>query len=145
MSSLLYQPRMMMDDDECGAIGEMIGMGSRSTRRKPAPVLLCSPQIPQDFARARTQAAAVGSRRLRPGPHERCVDGRCNARRCVRCSLTSHYTDGTTRPTCVDRSARCNAHCIFDFLGHATTDVRSCAVRCSVTQSALELFTRPLV
>jgi hypothetical protein len=44
---LLYQPGMMMKDDECGAVSGMrIGRGSRSTRRKPAPVLLCPPQIP---------------------------------------------------------------------------------------------------
>jgi hypothetical protein len=42
---LLYQPRMI-DDDECEAFGGMrIGRGNRSTRRKSAPVLLC-PQIP---------------------------------------------------------------------------------------------------
>jgi hypothetical protein len=41
----------------------MIGRGKRSTRRKPAPVLLCSPQTPHD-ARTRTRAAAVGSQRL---------------------------------------------------------------------------------
>jgi hypothetical protein len=31
------------DDDECGAVGEIIiGKGNRSTRRKPAPVKICS-------------------------------------------------------------------------------------------------------
>jgi hypothetical protein len=35
------------DDDECEAVGEIrIGRGSRSARRKPATVTLCSPQIP---------------------------------------------------------------------------------------------------
>jgi hypothetical protein len=29
---------MMMDDNECGAIGEMLGRGNQSTWRKPAPV-----------------------------------------------------------------------------------------------------------
>jgi hypothetical protein len=39
---LLYQPRMIGDDD-CGEIGGMkIGMGNRSTRRKPALVPLLS-------------------------------------------------------------------------------------------------------
>jgi hypothetical protein len=53
------------DDDECGTVGGMrIGRGNRSTRRKPAPVPLCSPQIPHDQAWARTRAAAVGNRRL---------------------------------------------------------------------------------
>jgi hypothetical protein len=47
---LLYQPRMFDDDDECGAVGGMrIGRGNRSTRRKPAPVPLCPPQIPHDL------------------------------------------------------------------------------------------------
>jgi hypothetical protein len=41
----------------------MIGRGSRSTRRKPAPVPLCPPQIPH-AARTRTRAVAVGSQRL---------------------------------------------------------------------------------
>jgi hypothetical protein len=61
---LLYQPQMI-DDDECGAVGGMrIGKGNRSTRRKPAPVPLCPPQIPHHLAWARTRAAVVGSRRL---------------------------------------------------------------------------------
>jgi hypothetical protein len=41
-----------------------IGRGNRITWRKPAPVPLCPPQIPHDLSRARTRAAAVGSRRL---------------------------------------------------------------------------------
>jgi hypothetical protein len=45
---LLYQPRMI--DDDYGVVGGMrIGRGNRSTRRKPAPVSLCSPQIPHDL------------------------------------------------------------------------------------------------
>jgi hypothetical protein len=45
---LLYQPRMI--DDDYGAVGGMrIGRGNRSTRRKPAPVPLCPPQIPHDL------------------------------------------------------------------------------------------------
>jgi hypothetical protein len=55
---LLYQPHMTEDDDDCGAIGGMrIGSGNRSTRRKPTPVTLCSPQIPHDLTGARTRAA----------------------------------------------------------------------------------------
>jgi hypothetical protein len=51
-----------MIDDECGAVGGMrIGRENRSTRRKPAPVPLCPPQIPHDLTWARTRAAAVGS------------------------------------------------------------------------------------
>jgi hypothetical protein len=53
------------DDDECGAVSRMkIGGGNRRTRRKPAPVPLCPPQIPHDLTWPRTRAAAVGSRRL---------------------------------------------------------------------------------
>jgi hypothetical protein len=63
-SDLLYQPRIMMDDGECGAVGGIIGSGNRSTRRKPAPVRLCPPQIPDYLTRARTRAAAVGRHRL---------------------------------------------------------------------------------
>jgi hypothetical protein len=37
---------------------------NRSTRRKPAPVPLCPPQIPRDLAWARTRSAAVEIRRL---------------------------------------------------------------------------------
>jgi hypothetical protein len=60
---LLYQPRMI--DDECGAVGGMrIGRGNRSTRRKPAPLPLCLPQIPHDLTWDRTRTAAVGSQRL---------------------------------------------------------------------------------
>jgi hypothetical protein len=52
---LLYQPRMI-DDDECGAAGRTrIGRGNRSTRIKSAPVPLCPPQIPHDLTLARTR------------------------------------------------------------------------------------------
>jgi hypothetical protein len=61
---LLYQPRMI-DDDDYEAVGGMrIDRGYRSTRRKPAPVPLCPPQIPHDLTLDRTRAAAVGSQRL---------------------------------------------------------------------------------
>jgi hypothetical protein len=43
-TGLLYQSRMIGDGD-CGKIGGMIGKGNRSTRRKPAPAPLSSPQI----------------------------------------------------------------------------------------------------
>jgi hypothetical protein len=47
---LLYQPRMIDDDDDYGAVGGMrIGRVNRSTRRKPAPMPLCPPQIPHDL------------------------------------------------------------------------------------------------
>jgi hypothetical protein len=41
-----------------------IGKGNQSTRRSPAPVPLCPPQIPHDLTWDRTRAAAVGSQRL---------------------------------------------------------------------------------
>jgi hypothetical protein len=65
---LLYQLRMI-NYDECEAVGGMrIGRENRSTRRKPAPVSLCPPQIPHDLTRAPTRAAEVGSRRLTARP-----------------------------------------------------------------------------
>jgi hypothetical protein len=61
---LLYQPRMI-DDDDYGAVGGMkIGRRNRSTRRKPDPVSLCPPQIPHNLTWDRTRSAAVGSQRL---------------------------------------------------------------------------------
>jgi hypothetical protein len=61
---LFCQPQMI-DDGDCGAIGGMkIGRGNRSTRRKPAPVPLCTPQIPHDLTWTRIQGAAVGRWRL---------------------------------------------------------------------------------
>jgi hypothetical protein len=61
---LLYQPRMMMDDNECRAYGGVLCKENRSTRRKPAPVPLCPPQIPHNLTRARIWVAEVGIRRL---------------------------------------------------------------------------------
>jgi hypothetical protein len=52
-----------LDDYDDVEIGGMIGRGSRSTRRKPAPVPLCPPQTPH-AGRTRSRAAAVGSQRL---------------------------------------------------------------------------------
>jgi hypothetical protein len=52
------------DDEEYGAIGGMLGKGSRSTRRKPAPLLLSPQQIQHNLTRTRTRAASIGSRRL---------------------------------------------------------------------------------
>jgi hypothetical protein len=64
ISGLLYKHHMI-DEGDCEAVGGMkIGRGNRSTRRKPAPVPLCPPQIPHDQTRSRTQATAVGSQRL---------------------------------------------------------------------------------
>jgi hypothetical protein len=51
----------MLDEDDCGAIGEMkIGRGNRSTRRKPAPAPFCPPKIPHDHTRARTPGRRGG-------------------------------------------------------------------------------------
>jgi hypothetical protein len=50
-----------LGDYDDGEIGGLIGRGS--TRRKPAPVHLCPPQIPH-AARTRTRPAAVRSQRL---------------------------------------------------------------------------------
>jgi hypothetical protein len=47
-TGLLYQPRMIGGGDYGENGGIKIGRGNRSTRRKPAPVLLCPPQIPHD-------------------------------------------------------------------------------------------------
>jgi hypothetical protein len=65
-AGLLYQPRMIDDDDDdYGAVGGIrIGRGNRSTRRKPVPVPLYPPQIPHDLTCDQTRAAAVGSQRL---------------------------------------------------------------------------------
>jgi hypothetical protein len=61
---LLYQPQMI-DDGDCATIAGMkIGRGKRSTPRKPAPVLLCPPQIPHDLTWAQIWAAAMGSQQL---------------------------------------------------------------------------------
>jgi hypothetical protein len=50
---------------DCEEIGGMkIDRGNRSTGRKPAPASLCPPQIPHDWTRVWTRAAAVGSQRL---------------------------------------------------------------------------------
>jgi hypothetical protein len=55
---------MMIDDDECGAIGGMFGSETWNTRRKPAMMQLCSLQIPYIMTRDRTRDAAVGTQRL---------------------------------------------------------------------------------
>jgi hypothetical protein len=54
----------MTAKDESGEHSGMFGRGKRSARTQPVPVPLCPSQIPRDLSRARTRAAAVGSRRL---------------------------------------------------------------------------------
>jgi hypothetical protein len=60
---LLYQPRML-DNDKHGGIGGMVGKEGRSTRRKPAPLPLRPPQIPQGVSWTGTPAATLGSQKL---------------------------------------------------------------------------------
>jgi hypothetical protein len=58
-------PIVPAPDDECGAVcGMRIGRGNWSARRKPGSVPLYPPQISHDMTLARTQDAAVRSRRL---------------------------------------------------------------------------------
>jgi hypothetical protein len=67
-SGLLYQ-HLVIDGDDCGAVNGMnVLQGNRSTRRKPAPVTVCPPQIPLDLTRPRNRATAVGSWRLTTWP-----------------------------------------------------------------------------
>jgi hypothetical protein len=52
----------MIDDDACEPVGGMrIGRGN-STRRKPALVPRCPPQIPHELTWAQTRVAAMGIR-----------------------------------------------------------------------------------
>jgi hypothetical protein len=59
-TGLLYHLQMVIVEQ----LVEWNLAGNRSTGRKPASAPLCLPQIPHDQTRARTRAAAVGSRRL---------------------------------------------------------------------------------
>jgi hypothetical protein len=54
---LLYLRRMTM------SVEQSVGKENRSTRRKPAPLPLCPPQIPHDLTLARKREAAARSRR----------------------------------------------------------------------------------
>jgi hypothetical protein len=59
-TGLLYQPRMI-DDGDCGAVGEMkIRRGYRSTRRKPVPTLHRPPEIPHDLILGSKPGRRVG-------------------------------------------------------------------------------------
>jgi hypothetical protein len=62
-TGLLQQSRIMMYN-ECEAVDGMHGRGNRLSRRKPAPVPLCPPQIPHDLTLVRTLASEVERRRL---------------------------------------------------------------------------------
>jgi hypothetical protein len=51
--------------NEYDTVGGMrIGRGDRSTRRKPATMALCPPEIPHDVTWDRTRVAVVGNRQL---------------------------------------------------------------------------------
>jgi hypothetical protein len=63
-TGLFYQPQMTDDGDRGAIDGMKIGREYRSVRIKPAPALLCPPQIPHDHTRSQTRDATVGSRRL---------------------------------------------------------------------------------
>jgi hypothetical protein len=63
-TDLMYHPRMI-DDDGRGTVGGMrIGRGNWTTQKNFSPAPLCPPQIAHNLNRARTRAAAVGSRRI---------------------------------------------------------------------------------
>jgi hypothetical protein len=64
LTGLLYRARVI-DDDECGEVGGMrIGTVNQSTLRRPAPLLLCPPQIPYVLTWTLTRTAAEGSHLL---------------------------------------------------------------------------------
>jgi hypothetical protein len=64
ITGLLYQPQMI-DDGDCGAIdGMKIGRGTEVLGENLPQCQFYLPQISYDLTRARTRAAAVGSRRL---------------------------------------------------------------------------------
>jgi hypothetical protein len=57
-------PRWYLNGDCRAIVGMNICRGSRSTRRKPAPVPLCRPQTPHDQTLTGTRSSVVGSQRL---------------------------------------------------------------------------------
>jgi hypothetical protein len=71
-------PVPVKSDDECGAVGGMIGTGKCSTREKPARVALCPPQI-----QAGTWVAAVGSQRPIAWPPSDIINDTLKRRRCT--------------------------------------------------------------
>jgi hypothetical protein len=89
---LLYHSRMI--DDECGAVGEMrLGRGNRSTRKKPAPVLLGPPQLPHNLGS--NSGAAVGNQRLTAWAMARSSEYSVTTRVHYRASLS--YSDSTSQ------------------------------------------------
>jgi hypothetical protein len=67
------RPVVPAPGDYDGEIGGVICKGNRITRRKPAPMPLCPPQIPH-AARTRIRAAEVGSQRLTAWATVRSID-----------------------------------------------------------------------
>jgi hypothetical protein len=57
------RPTVPASGDYDGEIGKMMGRENRSTRKKPAPMPLCTPQTPH-AGWTQTRAAAVGIQRL---------------------------------------------------------------------------------
>jgi hypothetical protein len=56
---------LMIDDDDCGAIGVMrIDRGTGELEKEPAPMPLWPQQIPHDLTRTGTRFAAMESLRL---------------------------------------------------------------------------------
>jgi hypothetical protein len=84
---LLYQPRMIEDDDYGAVGGIRIGRGNRSTRRKPAPVPLCPPQVPHDLG------SNPGRRSGKPATN-RLSYGKANQwHNCRQCYCYCHVTE----------------------------------------------------
>jgi hypothetical protein len=85
--------------DECGAAGGMkIGRGNRSTRRKPAPVPHCSPQIPHDLG------SNPGPSRWKAGDQPPCY-GR------VECSSLCYFLQYPITPSPLLVQVFSSAHC----------------------------------
>jgi hypothetical protein len=60
-------PIVAARNEKYGAFGGIsFGRGNRSTRRKPAPMPFCLPQIPHDLIWVRMWVVAAGSWRLTP-------------------------------------------------------------------------------
>jgi hypothetical protein len=55
LKSYTIHESLMTGGDDCGAISGMSGRGNWSTRRKPAPVSICRPQVKHNLPRARNR------------------------------------------------------------------------------------------
>jgi hypothetical protein len=109
----------------------MIGRGNRCTRRKPATVLLCLPQIPYDPARARTRLSMQSLHRtfclstirtftfLSPPVSNEIL-------KVIRTFSSSHYAAETSQALEVARRAVLAAPAVFRFVGDEK--LRNCRV-----------------